>query len=43
MMMEGPSEDVTGKSSKPLCGAIIRKGVVLSDKEKAERIPSGET
>ncbi len=36
MMMVGPSEGVTDKSSKPLCGAFIRKVMVLSDKAKGE-------
>jgi hypothetical protein len=43
MMMEGPSKGVTDKSFKPLCGAVIRKEIVLSDKEKAELISSGGT
>jgi hypothetical protein len=36
MMMVGPSKGVTGKSFKLLCGAVPRKEMVLSDKEKAE-------
>jgi len=35
-MMEDPSEGVTDKPSKPLCGAFVRKELVLSDKEKAK-------
>jgi len=35
-MMAVPSKGVTGKSFKPLCGAVLRKKTVLSDKEKAE-------
>jgi len=35
MMMEGPSKGVTDTSFKPLCGAVVRKVIVLSDKEKA--------
>jgi len=34
MMMGGPSEGVTDKSFKPLCGAVNRKVIVLSDKAK---------
>jgi len=36
MMMVGPSKGVTDKSFKLLCGAVLRKDMVLSDKEKAE-------
>jgi hypothetical protein len=36
MMMVGPSEELTDRSFKPLYGAVHRKGIVLSDKEKAE-------
>jgi hypothetical protein len=35
-MMVGPSKGVTDKSFKLICGAVFRKEMVLSDKEKAE-------
>jgi hypothetical protein len=35
-MIVGPLKGVTDKSFKLLCGAVIRKEMVLSDKEKAE-------
>jgi len=38
MMMVGPSEELTDRSFKPLYGAVHRKGIVLSDKEKADQI-----
>ena len=42
-MMVGPSKGVTGKFFKPLCGALFRNGMVLSDKEKMDKISSGVT
>jgi hypothetical protein len=36
-MMAGPSQGMTGIPCKPPCGALTRKGKVLSDKEKAAK------